>query len=301
MDNRENRFYTMRHEADAINRTNNIDKNSVYLNITSPQTIHVRVENLSDNDCFSTSSFNIVVDPLPQFNPPIDWFTCDDVSNDGVETFDLNEKLAEMSNGTSQNLEIIFYSSFTDAENQNNAIDLEYTNIQNPQPIFARIENGFSCYTIAEFGLNVIQAPETNISVPLEVCDVDYDGIAPFDLTISEYDILNVRQNDIEVSYYENEDDLVAQTNQIMNPENYYSISNPQTVYVRVTNTISTCYVSIPLALNVNLPPAFNELDDIVICEDESGIFDLTSVNELLVDDTSDIGITYYQHPVGCT
>ncbi len=281
-------------QADAINRTNNIDKNSVYLNITSPQTIHVRVENLTDNDCFGTSTFNIVVDPLPDFNAPVDWFTCDDVSNDGVETFDLNEKLAEISNGSSQNLEIIFYSSFTDAENQTNAIDLEFTNILNPQPIFARIENGFSCYSIAEFGLNVIQAPETNNSVPLEVCDIDYDGIATFDLTISEFDILDVRQNEIEVTYFETEDDLDSQTNQIMNPENYSNTSNPQTVFVRVTNTVSTCYVSIPLELNVNLPPAYNELDDIVICQDESGIFDLTTVNEMLVDDLNNINITYY-------
>ncbi len=281
-------------QTDAIDRTNNIDKSSIYLNTSSPQTIYIRVENLTDQDCFATSSFNIVVDPLPQFTPPVDWYTCDDISNDGVEIFDLSEKITEISNGSTQNLEITFYTTIADAESASNEIGLEFSNIQNPQPIFARIENGFSCYTIAEFGLNVIQAPETNSSVPLEACDVDYDGIVSFDLTISEFDILDVRQNDIDVAYFETEDDLDAQINQINNPENYYNTSNPQTVYVRVTNEVSLCYVSIPLELNVNLPPSFNPLDDIIICEEETGIFDLTTVNELLVDDLNNIDISFY-------
>lgn len=281
-------------QNDAINRINNIDKNNVYLNTTSPQTIYVRVENITDHDCFGTSSFTIVVDPLPDFNPPLDWYTCDDVSNDGVEVFDLNEKITEISSGTTQSLDISFYTTLSDADSDINAIDLEFENIQNPQQIYARIENGFSCYTIAEFGLNVIQAPETNPSIPLEACDNNYDGITTFDLTISEYDILDVRQNDIEVSYFENEDDLASHTNQITNPENYTNLSNPQTVFVKVVNSVSTCYVTIPLDLVVNLPPAFNELNDIVVCENETGIFDLLSVNELLVDDLNNINISYY-------
>ncbi len=281
-------------QNDAINRINSIDKNNVYLNTTSPQTIYVRVENTSDPDCYGTSSFTIVVDPLPDFNPPLDWYTCDDVSNDGVEVFDLNEKITEISNGTSQSLDISFYTTLSDADSANNAINLQFENIQNPQQIYARIENGFSCYTIAEFGLNVIQSPETNPSIPLEACDNDYDGITTFDLTISEFDILDVRQNDIEVTYFENEDDLVSHTNQITNAENYTNTSNPQTVFVKVVNSVSTCYVTIPLDLMVNLPPAFNELDDIVVCENETGIFDLLSVNQLLVDDLNNIDISYY-------
>ncbi|NNL16899.1 MAG: T9SS type B sorting domain-containing protein [Flavobacteriaceae bacterium] len=281
-------------ESDATNGVNQIDKDNIYLNTTSPQTIYVRVENTSDNSCFATNSFSIVVDPLPDFNPPLDWYTCDDASNDGVETFDLNEKITEISNGTSQDLDISFYTSFEEATNSINEIDLEFSNVQNPQPIFVRIENGFSCYTIAEFGLNVIQAPETNDSIPLETCDDDYDGISTFDLTLTEYDILDVRQNEIEVSYFENEDDLNSNINQIANPGNYTNLMNPQTVYVKVKNTVSLCYLSIPLDLVVNLPPAVNSMEDLVICEEETGIFDLTTVNELLVDDLTNVEITFF-------
>ncbi len=281
-------------EQDAIDRLNIIDKNNSYQNTESPQTIYVRVENLTDFDCYDTSSFTIVVDPTPRYNAPLDWFVCDDVSNDGVETFDLNEKIDEISNGITQNLDITFHTSFNNANNSVNAIDLEFTNAQNPQQIFARIENGLSCYSIAEFGLNVIQSPETNESVPLEVCDIDYDGISTFDLTISEFDILNVRQNEIEVTYFENENDLETQSHQIADPENFNNLSNPQTIYIRVTNTLSTCFVSIPLELYVNLPPAINTIEDIHTCIDDNGIFNLSTVDELAVDDTTNTTITYY-------
>ena len=286
-------------EADAINRTNPINKNINYQNTSSPQTIYVRVENTTDSDCYGTSSFTIVVDPLPDFNTPLDWYVCDDVSNDGVEVFDLSEKITEISQGTTQDLDISFYITFDDAQNEENAIDYEFTNIQNPQQVYARIENGFSCYTIAEFGLNVIQAPETNGSATLEACDDDYDGFYTFDLTLSEYEILQVRQNDIVVTYYESEEDLENQTNAIADPENYTNISNPQTVFVQVTNTISSCYVTVPLELVVNLPPAISDdFGDIEICEDESGVYDLSLVNEIIVDDLSNLQITYYNSQV---
>ncbi len=281
-------------EQDANDRQNEIDKNNIYQNTESPQTIYVRVENVSDQDCYDTSSFTIVVDPIPTFNAPLDWFICDDASNDEIEIFDLNEKIDEISNGISQNLDITFYTSFYDADNSNNPIDTQFTNNQNPQQLFARIENGLSCYSIAQFGLNVIQAPETNESVPLEVCDTDYDGISTFDLTLSEFDILNVRQDEIEVTYFENESDLETQSNPISDPENYNNTSNHQTIYIRVTNTISTCFITIPLELIVNLPPTINSVENIVICEEETGFIDISNVDNLIVDDTSNTIITFY-------
>src|SRR5690554_5456683 len=47
--------------SDALNRINIIDKNLAYTNQSNPQTIHVRVENLSDQSCFGVSSFIIEV------------------------------------------------------------------------------------------------------------------------------------------------------------------------------------------------------------------------------------------------
>ncbi len=282
-------------QQDANDRINIVDKNNVYQNTSSPQTIYVRIENTTDQNCYTTTSFEIVVDPLPIFNPPLDWFVCDDITNDGEHLFDLNEKITEIRDGIAADLNITFYTSFDNANAAANEIALEYTNVQNPEQIYARIENGSNCYTIAEFGLNVIQAPEVNESVPLEVCDDDYDGISTFDLTISEFDVLNERQDDIVVHYYENENDLEAQINPIADPENYQNTSNPQTVYIRVTNTISNCYVTVPVDLIVNLPPVINDIDEVIFCETEDSIILFDDITSQLIDDVTGISVTYYE------
>jgi len=286
-------YYTSQQNAD--DRVNAIDKDNAYQNVSSPQTIYVRIENTTDQDCYATNSFTIVVDPLPIFNPPLDWFICDDPSNDGIHVFDLNEKITEINDGSTVPLDVTFYTSLENAQAGANEIALEYTNTQNPQQIYARVENGSNCHTIAEFGLNVIQAPETNESLPLEVCDDDYDGISTFDLTLSEFDVLNSRQDDIVVAYYENEDDLDALTNDITNPESYNNASNPQTVFIRVTNTVSNCYVTVPLDLIVNLPPPVSDVDEVVFCETEDSIIQFTDVTTQLMDDITGISVTYYE------
>ncbi len=281
-------------ENDAINRTNIIDKNSNYSNTSSPQTIYVRVENSTDQNCFGTSSFIIEVGSYPLYNPPTNYLVCDDISNDGIETFDLNDKILEMSQSIPENITITFYTSFTDADNLQNEIPVNYTNITNPQQIYARVENGTYCYAIAEFGLNIIQVPTVNLPTDLTVCDSDYDGVSTFDLTVSEFEILDIRNNDIVISYFESEEALDEDINPILNPDSYTNITNPQTVFVKITNTISNCYVTIPLEITVNLPPVINTIPTIEICDNDASIFSLNEATDVLIDDTSNITVSYY-------
>ena len=81
-------------ETDALNGiyANAIDKNNLYQNTSSPQTIYVRVENITDTSCFGTSSFILQVSPDPVYNAPTPYLRCDDISNDEISNFDLNEK-----------------------------------------------------------------------------------------------------------------------------------------------------------------------------------------------------------------
>lgn len=281
-------------ELDAINRTNSIDKNANYTNTSSPQTIFVRVENNTDQDCFGTSSFEIEVGAVPLFNPPLNYLVCDDISNDSFEVFDLSNKISEISQGIQDNLIITFYSSLADAENSQNELPLNYTNTSNPQQVYVRIENGTYCHAIAEFGLNVIQVPTVNLPENLTVCDSDYDGISTFDLTVSEFEILDVRSDNIVISYFETIEDLEADTNAITNPDNYSNISNPQTVFVKVTNTISGCFAVIPLDIFINLPPVINTIPSIDICDNDVDTFDLNQATSLLLDSTSNITIGYF-------
>lgn len=283
-------------EADAIAGTNYIDKYTAYNNTSSPQTIYVRVENLTDSNCFATSSFELEVGSLPIFTPPTAFLVCDDISNDGVATLDLNVKIDEIVTGSPEILDVSFHLSQFDAESNINPIPLEFTNTTNPQELYARISNGTYCQGISAFEITVISAPVVNPSIPLEQCDTDYDGIVTWDLTISEIDILDVRQDNIEVSYFETVDDLEADTNPINTPHNYQNSTTPQTVYIKVNNTVSDCFVIVPLDLIVNLPPLLNDFETVEICDHPAAEFNFYSVDSYLTDLTTDLIFTYHNN-----
>ncbi|MFP4846547.1 choice-of-anchor L domain-containing protein [Winogradskyella sp. PE311] len=281
-------------QSDADSRINAIDKDSNYQNTSNPQSIFVRVENLSDQNCYGTSSFTVEVGANPIFNDPSDWFVCDDISNDGFETFDLSTKITEVSQAIAGNLTVTFYTSQFNAENSIDALPLDYTNTVNPQTIFVQIDNGTICNSISSFELNVIQVPQVNESSTLTICDTDSDGFTQFDLTTSEFDILDVRQDDIEISYFESVADAEAHINIIPNPEAYTNISNPQTVFIKITNTISNCYALVPIDLVVNTPPAINDFQTFDICANATNSFDLLEINGALTDESNNVLFTYF-------
>ena len=280
--------------SDALDRTNIIDKTTAYENTSNPQLIHIRVENVADTSCFGINTFFIEVGSVPIFNPPLNKFLCDDITNDGQETFDLEEIQSAMSLGSTDNLTITFYESLEDAENSANAIDLNYTNQENPQQIYSRIENGTYCHGIAEFGINVIQVPNVNQASLMTVCDSDYDETATFDITISELEVLDVRQNDILVTYHEDLNDLEENINNIPNPYAYENIENPQTVYIRVTNTVSECFVMVPLVLEVNLSPTINPISNFNTCDVVDNVFDLNETINTLIGTQPNVTVTFY-------
>ncbi|MBF8149486.1 T9SS type B sorting domain-containing protein [Winogradskyella sp. F6397] len=281
-------------EADAIAGINPIDKYSVYNNTSSPQTIYVRVENITDTDCYGTSSFDIEVGSIPIFNAAESIFICDDISNDGYITIDLNDIIAEMVAGSPETLDITFHETAFDATNNSNPVPLIYTNSTNPQELYARVDNGNYCKGMSAFDINVVSAPVVNSATPIAQCDDNYDGILTWDLTVSEIEILGVRQDNIEVTYFESIDDLEANTNPILDPENYNNISNPQTAYVKINNTLSNCYVNVPLELIVNLPPAFNDFEVYEICDNPTNSFDLSEIESVLINPETEAVLSYY-------
>ncbi|MFT5846567.1 choice-of-anchor L domain-containing protein [Psychroserpens sp.] len=264
---------------DAIDRTNIIDKYAPYQNTSSPQTIHVRVENFTDINCFGNSQFELEVGSLPLYNEPTDVFVCDDISNDGIENFDLNVQILEISEDIDETLSISFHPSQYEANQDLNEFPLDFDNFTNPQQVFARIENGTYCHATIGFDINVIQVPDVNAPSDLIQCDTDYDGFMLFDLTTVEVEILDVRQDDIVITYHESFNGAGTDTEIISNPENYTNTLNPQTVYIKINNTVSDCYVTLPINLIVNLPPATIDFQTFAICDNELNTFDLSLID----------------------
>ena len=284
-----------------------IDKNNIYQNTSSPQTIYVRVENISDPNCFGTDSFILQVSPDPIYNPIIDYLVCDDASNDGLNEFNLDEKAAEIRAGSPDMLNISFHSSPTDAETNLNPLPSNYTNVINPQSIYVRIESGDSlCYVVEELGINIIAPPQVRVNSPsITNCDTDYDGFTNFDLTAynidtinNEFEILDRVKSNLSINYFEsltdiNPNDGLDNTNEIIDSSNFNS--DAKTVYIKIVNTLTGCFTTVPLELMVNLPPSTNTINTIQICDNETNTYDLSQINNMIVDDISLVNISYHE------
>ncbi|MDP5082257.1 MAG: choice-of-anchor L domain-containing protein, partial [Winogradskyella sp.] len=281
-------------QTDADNKVNAIDKTSIYENVSNPQDIYVRIDNLTDSTCYLTASFSIEVGTNPKYNEPTSWFVCDDISNDGSEVFDLSTKVTEITSGITDIQSVTFYTSMADAQNSTNPLPLQYANTSNPQEIFAKIDNGTICNSVTSFVLNVIQVPDVSPAAPIVHCDDNYDGISTFDIRQVESNILDVRQDDIVISYYANIEDSELNTNPIADPENFENTSNPQTVYIKITNTISNCSVTLPIELIVNLPPIINDFMAYEICANDNGSINLTDINDIAVDVRFNVIFSYF-------
>ncbi len=282
-------------ENDAINRTNIIDKDNVYNNTSQMQTIYVRVENVTDNQCYGISSFIIEVGSEPIYNAPLDVFVCDDISNDGIDTFSLSDQTAAIIANSSETLDVTFYLTLEEAENQTNALPDSFTNTVNPQQLFVSIDNGTYCRGLATFEYNIVQVPEVSSASALRDCDTDTDGSISFDLTVAEFEVLAIRQDDIVVTYYENEEDLNAGVNTIPDPTNYSNVANPQIVYISVTNTISNCSANVPIELIVDLPPTIADIPVFQTCPNDDNSYDLNETIEPLIGSQQNVNVTFYE------
>ncbi|OYX26314.1 MAG: hypothetical protein B7Z06_05860 [Flavobacteriales bacterium 32-35-8] len=298
--------YYFENQSDAENGifANAINKNTPYTNTSSPQTIYIRVQNITDSNCYATDSFTIRVSSNPIYNTAFeDYFLCDDESNDERHTFDLNEKIAEIRQGSPNpnNLNVTFHLSYNTALAGSNPVPLQYTNATNPQNLFIRIQSvDTQCVVIDDLSINIIASPNLTDANPLEVCDTDvdrFDGVTAFNLDNADYQNLDRIQTGIQVHYFENfddinQDDALDNSLAISNPTNY--ISDSKTVYIKVTNTITECFSVIPLDLVVNTPPAFNNIGTIEICDNDTHTYDLSLVDSILLDNPSSAIISYH-------
>ncbi|WP_100612578.1 T9SS type B sorting domain-containing protein [Confluentibacter lentus] len=297
--------YYFENETDALNGNlvNAIDKNNDYFNTSPTQTIYVRVENTTDSSCFGTSSFTIRVSSNPIYNTAFeDYFQCDDRSNDEEHLFYLSEKITEIRQGSPDpnNLNVTFHLTSADAQNGIGALPLQYTNATNPQTLYIRIQStDTQCVVFDELGINIVPSPNLTDANPLEVCDTytdRLDGIAVFNLDNADYQNLD-RIQTITVHYFENfddinQDDALDNALAIPNPTNY--VSGSKTVYIKVTNTITNCFTIIPLDLIVDLPPTFNNVGTIQICDNNTDTYDLSLVNQMLLNNPSIANISYH-------
>ncbi|WP_430411802.1 T9SS type B sorting domain-containing protein [Kordia sp.] len=171
-------------------------------------------------------------------------------STSGTTVFNLFEYSQEVAGGILADRQVRYYEdSALTQEITTNA----YTNLSNPQTVYATVTDLISgCVNTAVVRLEVSSNAVNNAN--LNACDSEEEvGLAPFDLTVADVQILDGLPTGTTVIYYETLQDALL----LMNPLGT-SFTNTeaysQTIYARVSRN-GECYGIGEVMLNViNLP-----------------------------------------------
>ena len=281
-------------EADANADTNAIVTPSAYVSSGS-ETIWVRA--INTEGCTSVGFFNLIIDTEPLFTEVPLFQICDDNSPDGFTEFDLDSLTPTIIAGAS-NLTVSYYLTEVDAEaGTASPLSSPYTNTINPELIWARVEDDITgCYGIFVIELNVI-SPIAGAPTPLIECDqTPNDGIADFNLTEADTEIINGQTNNF-VTYHETLAQAEAGTDALVSPYTN-TVPNVQTIFARLEEDVLGCYDVTQLVLQVDPAPSITDpISDYQLCDndgDGSEIFDLTSKYDEIVNTLTDVTLTYY-------
>ncbi|QXP61489.1 T9SS type B sorting domain-containing protein [Olleya sp. HaHaR_3_96] len=292
-------------QADA-----NLDQNqlaNLYSNSNPQETIFARVFNSLNSNCYDTTSFNIAVFNTPTIGLLTDYSTCDDTSDgddtNGQTTIDLSYYNSEVYGSQSAMTYAISYHHLqADANLGDNPLPNNYYNTTPfNETIFVRLENvnNTACFNTQSFNININPAPLSFDEILLQ-CDQDGipDGLTIFNLNQITTNITNNAPN-VATAFYTTMANAVSETTPI-DGNAYSNVTNPQTIYSVVTNTITSCKSISELILEVSAtqtnnyiaPPVCDELGS----EDGINTFNLDDFStEILSGLPTGITINYYQ------
>ncbi|MFP9116127.1 hypothetical protein ACLI1A_19485, partial [Flavobacterium sp. RHBU_3] len=159
-------YYTSQSDAQA--GTNAIGNASSYSNTTTPQTVWVRAQN--SDGCFSTGSFNLIVNPLPTVNTAVTAYRlCDDGT--GHATFTLSSKTNEITNNTS-GYTVTYYASQANANAGTSPLTDSYYSAN--ATIYVRVvDNTTGCVNTTSFSIEVIASPTATAPADVFICSND--------------------------------------------------------------------------------------------------------------------------------
>ena len=168
-------------------------------------------------------------------NQPTNFNTYCDTNNDGFASFEMQEIGLEINQGQS-NLVVSHHLTQADAVNNVNPLPSQYTNVTNPQLIFARVFNtSTNQVNIITYNLTVNLPPQVS---PQSMTACSPNGTSTFDLNPTIPIFMQGQQ--VVVSIHETLFDAQTGTNQINVSVPYTNIiPNQQILYVNVFDPVS--------------------------------------------------------------
>ena len=210
-------------------------ESSPTITVTLEGTYWVVVTNFEG--CLSETGFNVTFQG-PSFNLPNPLYSCD-FNGNGIGEFDLTQATPEII-GSQTDLEVTYYATQAEAEEGITSIvdTFSYVNITPfDQLLYFRVESLIDgCFSIGSLELIVSGVAPLNPLSSYVVCDIDQDGFTEFNLqSINELVLVGQGNLNLFVSYHLTESDAANGTNVLTNP--YTNVTNPQMIYVVVTDT----------------------------------------------------------------
>ncbi|GAB1307762.1 hypothetical protein KH5_04450 [Urechidicola sp. KH5] len=272
--------------------------------VAGGQTIYVQMENINETSCVATTSFELDIFEQPAANMPPPIILCDD-NNDGSMLFDLTVQDAFIN--STPGMTVTYHLTMPEADSGANPITT-YTGVGGIS-IYARVSNDLYslCYATTSFGLELYESPfpaDASVITPIEECDntsfgSDTDGIITVDLTQKSNEILNGQNAlDFTLTYFTD----AGYLNQIPNPSSYSnsSFSGGHTIFVRMNNNLEpNCFADTSFELVVfELPTLSSGPYILEQCDDDFdgfNIFNLTEINEEIINNITDETFTYYE------
>ncbi|PQJ79690.1 Ig-like domain-containing protein [Polaribacter porphyrae] len=280
-----------------------IDNNGI---VTAVASGIVKISYFTNDGC--TSEIDFQVFDLPIINSNVTLNQCDNDS-DGFSSFNLNE-VKEKIVTNKDNYTITFFEEKNLAENNSSPIQnsTAYINeIASNDIICARVENNNGCLRISEVNLiiSTTQIP-LNFSKIFYECDDGVnlnDGIATFDFSSVTNDIINIfpTNQQLDITYYKNENDALAEENKITNVDNYQNTSSPnqQTIYIRVDSKVDNSCLGLGahITLNVENVPVANMVNLDPECDnDRDGLFsfDTSAIQSTIIGSQNNVAVSYF-------
>lgn len=258
--------------------------------ITNIETITVRVSNDNNLECYAETSFNIIVNPLPNINLIDDIFSCDD-DNDGITLFDISNLESNLLGGQTGMLVEYFYEN---GQQLPSPLPNTIPNIViNQETITARITNpNTNCFNETTFKIIVTPLPIANTLTDLTGCDDNNNGFSEYFDTSNIEALVLGNQTGMVVTYFDNNGDLLPSP--LPNPYTN-TVANQETITVRVTNSQTNCFSETYLNLITSTKPQINQPQTLFACDKGNGVayFDTSTIKSQLIGNQTGLLIFY--------
>jgi len=300
--------FTVSYYKDAA-LTDLISNPTSYVNSNLQETIYVKVANNQNTTCFATTSFQIEVFSLPVITTVASLKQCDD-NNDGYSAFNLTQTNASLVVSTT-GLTFSYFETSTEAQSNTNPI-LNFTAYTNQtvstDQVFIRVQNSNGCFRIATLNLVVSTTQISNsIQEHFYVCDdvasgSITDGIATFDFSSANAQIASQYPSGqlLDITYYRNVTDALAEQNAISDISNYTNIGYPNTqnIYVRVDSQLNNECIGLGHHITLHVeripiiqPQTYTQCDD-----NHDGIFpfNITNLQSDVLNGLTNVTLSYW-------